>query len=148
MPPRETNVVSENIPQGHTINIGDLGQHKAIEQVAENDITKDAIELEAFMNEPVTIIVHQAVEEGQLSVQTPNVNGINQPIIRGQEVTVRRKYVEALARCRTTKYTQNIDQRDLSNIQMVEQTVVSYPFSIIKDTAKGAAWIKKILAER
>jgi hypothetical protein len=146
--PKEINVGNDSIPQGHTIPLGEIGKHAAFEQVAENDLTKDALEHEAFMNEPVTIIVHQAVEEGQLPIQTPSVNGVNQPIIRGQEITVKRKYVEALARCRTTKYVQNIDQRDLSNIQMVEQTVVSYPFSIIKDTAKGAAWIKKILAER
>lgn len=146
---KETVIASETIAQGHSVHIADIGKQPAVEPVAENDYTKDALALEAFMNEPVTILVHPASEEGQLEVLTPSVNGVNQPIIRGQEITVKRKFVEALARCRTTKYDQIIDPIDRSNIQMRERTVVSYPFSIMADkNPKGAAWIKGILAER
>ena len=147
--PKETLVASETLAEGKTTHIADLKSQSVFEPVAENDYTEDALELEAFMNEPVKILVHPAVEEGQLEVQVPNVNGINQPIIRGQEITVKRKFVEALARCRTTKYDQVIDPIDRSNIQMRERTVVSYPFSILEDrNPKGAPWIKGILAER
>lgn len=146
---KETMVSAETIAQGHSVHIADIGKGATIEQVAENDGTKDAFELEAFMHEMVTILVHPASEEGQLEVQTPNVGGVNQPIIRGQEITVKRKFVEALARTRTTKYVQVIDPIDRSNIQMQERTVVSYPFSILNDrNPKGADWIKGILAER
>lgn len=146
---KETVVSSETIAPGRTGSIPEIGNQGGVEQVAENDYTKDAIELEAFMNEPVKIMVHPSAVEGELDVQTPAVNGINQPIIRGQEITVKRKFVEALARCRTTKPVQVIDPIDRSNIQMREQTVVTYPFSILEDrNPKGAAWIKGILAER
>ncbi len=142
---QETYVGSETIAPGKTIPLGEIGQHKAIEQVSDSL----DIELEAFMNEPVKIMVHPSVVDGDLEVQTPTVNGVNQPIIRGMEAWVKRKYVEALARCRTTRYDQSIDPLDRSNIKMVEKTVVTYPFSILEDkNPKGAAWIRGILAER
>ena len=91
---------------GEAISQQDLGEHKAIEPVTGEQAAKTAIEKEVFMNEPVRIIVMETGEEGSLQVITPCVNGVNQPIVRGQETVVKRKFVEALARCRTSKYQQ------------------------------------------
>jgi hypothetical protein len=116
-------------------------------QVVEPAINMTAVEQEKFMNEIVEIFVHPTREGGSLDVITPNVNGINQPIIRGVDTEVRRKYVEALARCHSIKYEQRIQNPSQpENIQMVEKKVPDYPFDVIRDTQKGKEWLKRIYA--
>jgi hypothetical protein len=75
---------------------------------------------------------------------------LNQPIIRGRQQKVKRKYVEALARCRVTKYEQQVmDPMRPENIQMVERTALSYPFAVIEDPhPNGRAWLESILDQR
>ncbi|MCK4789179.1 MAG: hypothetical protein KAV87_35885, partial [Desulfobacteraceae bacterium] len=99
-----------------------------VEKVAETDF-EEAASLEAFMNERVTIEVHPSAEDGSIEVVVPSVNGVNQPIIRGNAQSVKRKFVEALARSRLTKYIQKVmDPSRPENIQMEERTVLTYPF--------------------
>ena len=64
-------------------------------------------------------------------------------------MNVKRKYVEALARGRTTKYEQKtMDPSRPENIQMAEKTALTYPFSVLHDpNPKGRAWLKAILAQ-
>ena len=134
---------------GEAISQQSLGEHKAIGPVTDEQAAKTAIEKEAFMNEPVRIIVAETGEEGSLQVITPCVNGVNQPIVRGQETVVKRKFVEALARCRTTKYQQRHNPIERDKIENVPITVQTYPFSVLEDrNPKGRAWLQGIVAER
>lgn len=134
---------------GEAISQQSLGEHKAVEPVTDEQAAKTAIEKEAFMNEPVRIIVAETGEEGSLQVITPCVNGVNQPIVRGQETVVKRKFVEALARCRTTKYQQRHHPIERDKIENVPITVQTYPFSVLEDrNPKGRAWLQGIVAER
>ena len=145
MAKKEVHVVDENGPKDKEINLGEIGEKEPIEKVTETDFVK-AADLEAFMNEPVTIMVHESYEEGSLDVIVPNVNGMNQPILRGREQVVKRKYVEALARARTTIIRQagaDFNSPD-EPIKTHEKTVLTYPFTVIKDTPRGFAWIKAI----
>ena len=134
---------------GEAISQQDLGEHKAIEPVTGEQAAKTAIEKEVFMNEPVRIIVMETGEEGSLQVITPCVNGVNQPIVRGQETVVKRKFFEALARCRTTKYQQRHNPIERDKIENVPITVQTYPFSVLEDrNPKGRAWLQGIVAEK
>lgn len=127
----------------------DLGNYRAVEPVTDERAAKDAIEFEAFMNEPVKIVVMETGEEGSLQVITPCVNRVNQPIVRGQEIVVKRKFVEALARCRTTKYQQRHNPIERDKIENVPITVQTYPFSVLEDrNPKGRAWLQGIVAEK
>ena len=143
-----TEATSEKITQAPSMHLGEIGNPGSIERVSEKDFVVQA-ELEKFMNEVLTILVHQGHEEGAYDVITPNVNGINMPIIRGREAKVKRKYVEALARSRITKYTQQQDQRNLENIAMLDNTVLTYPFAVLHDPhPHGAAWLDAIINQR
>ena len=134
---------------GEAISQQDLGEHKAIEPVTGEQAAKTAIEKEVFMNEPVRIIVMETGEEGSLQIITPCVNGVNQPIVRGRETVVKRKFVEALARCRTTKYQQKHNPIERDKIENVPITVQTYPFSVLEDrNPKGRAWLQGIVAEK
>ena len=133
-----------NLEQEKTIPMGEIGNTQ-IEPAGERVDLKG----EAFANDLLEIEVHASGDEGALDIITPSVNGVNQPIVRGTKQMVKRKYVEALARSRTTKYTQQQrDHRDPSSQEMVAKTVLSYPFVVLKDPAgdRGKAWLQGILA--
>lgn len=105
---------------------------------------------EKFLNEQVQIRIHEDATEGALDIITPNVNGVNQPIVRGHAVWVKRKYVEALARSISTGYKQvTPDPRNPDDIRMVPKTVPSYPFEVLQDkNPKGRAWLEAILHQQ
>ena len=110
----------------------------------------EAAEMEAFMNEKVNIIIHDSQSEDDLKVVVLSVNGINHPVMRGEETPVKRFFVESLARAKTTHNKQlprtpeNADRNDL-----IPRVSLSYPFSIIEDrNPKGGQWLRAILGER
>lgn len=146
---KHTEIVNEKLGEGKVLDQSEIGDPGPIEKVAETDLVKTA-KLEAFMNDVLTIIVHQSSEEGALDFAPPQVNGLNQPILRGAECKVKRKYVEALARCRTTKYEQRVqDINRPENISMIDRTTLSYPFAVLSDPAGivGRQWLEGIVAQ-
>lgn len=150
MPPRtkkETDVVTENIAQGKPVPVNKAGDPGAIEKISEFDAGQ--IELEAFMNEKVMILVHPTEDPNKNLVVVPNVGGVNQPIVRGEKVLIRRKYVEALARARNTRYVQNVpDPTRPDKKQMVPISAVADPFTVLEDkNPNGAAWLDSILKQ-
>ena len=135
----------KNTVQGMEI----IDDEPVIETVAEShDFSKLASD-EAFMNELVTVMVHATTDENQPNHVVVNCNGMNQPLIRGVPTTVKRKYVEILARMKETKYTQvtrNASAPD--QIDMVARHGLSYPFDLVEDkNPRGRAWLQNVLAE-
>lgn len=115
---------------------------------ASNDFKKLAAD-EKFMNELVTITVHSTTDENQAPHVIVNVNGTNQPIIRGIPTKVKRKYVEVLARMKETKYTQHTPNPAAPDVtEMRARTGLAYPFELVEDkNPKGRAWLQNVLAE-
>ena len=104
---------------------------------------------EVFMNEPVTIMVHSTTDENQPPQVIVNCNGMNQPIIRGYPTTIKRKYVEILARMKETKYSQvTRNPAAPDQIDMVARHGLSYPFDLVEDkNPRGRAWLNNVMAE-
>ena len=135
----------KNTVQGMEI----LDDAPVIETVAESrDFSKLASD-EAFMNELVTVMVHSTTDENQPNHVVVNCNGMNQPLIRGVPTTVKRKYVEILARMKETKYTQVTRNPSAPDqIDMVARHGLSYPFDLVEDkNPRGRAWLQNVLAE-
>jgi hypothetical protein len=135
----------KNTVQGMEI----IDDEPVIETVAESrDFSKIAAD-EAFMNEMVTVMVHSTTDENQPNHVVVNCNGMNQPLIRGVPTTVKRKYVEILARMKETKYTQvTRNPAAPDQIDMVARHGLSYPFDLIEDNnPRGRAWLQNVLAE-
>ena len=65
---------------------------------------RDVVNSEAFMNEMVVVVVHPTTDENQPGNFLLNVNGVNQPVMRGIPTLMKRKYLEVLARMKETKY--------------------------------------------
>ena len=104
---------------------------------------------EAFMHEPVTILIHESADENQANHVVLNVNGLNQPVLRGRPSTIKRKFLEVLARMKETRYTQNTpDPRMPDQWVMKERSGLAYPFDLVEDAnPKGREWLRHILAE-
>lgn len=103
----------------------------------------------AFMNEIVTVVVHESPDDNVEPIPGVSVNGRNQFFYRGVEAKVKRKFVAALARAKHTNYSQQvrIDQANGNVIQrMNPRTGLKYPFSVTHDpNPMGAAWLKSVL---
>lgn len=140
---------AEEVASGRNMTLGEIGDGKGIEVQSERDIVKmkAAAELEEFMNQILTIEVMKDGMQGAYTVITPNVNGLNQPIIRGRVQEVKRKYIEVLARSRITNYEQEVpDGSKPDVIQMNDITSITYPFRILKDPhPRGGEWLQSIL---
>jgi hypothetical protein len=154
--PRKTvDAAAEQVGQDNPLEFstsGDLDVSRpAIETVEGPQAMNHAAEM-AFMEEPVTIIVHESSDPND---PDPNpllqVNGRTQYIIRCKEQVVRRKYVEVLARAKKTAYTQSMRHDAVTgNVyqSMNPRTALRYPFSVIEDRSpKGRDWLRKVLAE-
>ena len=79
---------------GEAISQQDLGEHKAIEPVTGEQAAKTAIE-KGSVHERAGADHRHGDRRRRLAPRSlpPCVNGVNQPIVRGQETVVKRKFV-------------------------------------------------------
>lgn len=128
--------------------IGEIRTTAGID-VVDKPMPKDALDLEAFMNEPVTIIVNPATDPDEPRLVQVGVNGVNQFLARGEPITVKRKYVEVLARAKRTNFTQTLDERlgeGMNHLKAMH--LLRFPFSVIEDrNSNGGPWLRGVLAE-
>ena len=102
----------------------------------------------AFMNETVTVRVHPSTDRNANPLPDVYVNGRVQRFPRGEEIQVRRCYVEVLARARLTTFdNQKVKGPDGEDKYVYPaHTAEVYPFTVIGDSPKGDAWLKSIMS--
>jgi hypothetical protein len=117
----------------------------------------------AFMEEPVTINIHPSQEENAPLSIPIWVNGRGAEILHegkwipatyipvDREITIKRKYLESLARAKPTNIKTNVIEmpgQDPVN-KIGRHTFMKYPFTLIDDkNPRGRAWLNKVLSER
>lgn len=104
----------------------------------------------AFMEELVTVLVHESQQENDIPLVDVYVNGVAQFFPRGEPVTCKRKYVEGLARAKPVAISTEVRERNSENPTNVvhRRQSLRYPFSVIEDkNPNGSAWLRKVLAE-
>lgn len=154
-------------PQGLEIHDENIGQGKPRELRSEGpsefaldkpDIVQVArpidgpkMELEAFMHEKVEVIVHESEDPNAEPHPCIQNGGATQYFIRGKKMWVRRKFIEVLARARSTRYTQleTMDEFGGKKYSMVPHASLRYPFEVTNDPAgeKGRLWLQAIRDE-
>ena len=102
----------------------------------------------AFNEEMVDVIVHETTEPNAPQLVEVWVNGTPQRFIRGRVQSVRRKYVEVLARARQTGIKTTVDMSNGNPVNRIERhTGLRYPFSVQNDpNPKGRDWLRQTLA--
>jgi hypothetical protein len=126
----------------------ELKEDQTIETAAAHDFQK-MVQQEAFMNEMVTVEVADTTDENQPPSLVLSVNGVTQPVFRGRPTQMRRMFVEILARCKETKYTQHVvNPNEPDRIEMRSRTALAYPFTVVEDkNPAGRAWLNAVLSE-
>lgn len=105
----------------------------------------------AFNEEELVVMVHDSDNEKEMPLPIVQNGGISQAFIRGQEQVVKRKFVEILARCKVTSYTQTKETDSVGNETMINHphTKLLYSFSVIQDpNPRGRDWLQKLLQEK
>lgn len=144
-------IVQEEMNQGRTVNLGEENNME-IEQLTTSDMYPEAIELAAFMEDVLTVRVFETTSDNDYEIFPISVNDVHQPVVRGADQKIKRKFVEVMARCRDTEYRQKKPGNPAVDVDILHQlkptTKPMYPFIVIDDPSpNGNAWINKILAE-
>lgn len=118
-------------------------------EVVEKPVSKDKLDMLAFMEEPVRILVHDTTDPTAEPLPQVINDRSSQFFIRGQEQTVKRKFIEVLARAKKTTYSQEkfTDANGNESYRNIPHTALRFPFQVIEDTERGKAWLKAILSE-
>lgn len=128
--------------------IGEIGGRAGFD-VVDKPLPKEAFAMEAFMHEPVTILINPSNDPDDPKLVQVGVNGVNQFMPRGTPITVKRKYVEVLARAKRTDFHQTLDERmgeAMNHLHAMHS--LRFPFSVISDpNPNGAPWLIGVLAE-
>lgn len=139
---------SFDIPLTGSINPEDFKDNFEIVDGPQYD---DQAKLLKFMEEPVKVMINDngmpnAAQTIQLSVQ-----GVNQFLIRGVPICIKRKFVEILARAKT-EILQTPEYLDASGnraTRLTKSHVLLHPFSILEDrNPNGSKWLENILKEQ
>lgn len=113
-------------------------------------VSKEKLADLAFMEEELTIQVHDSTNPTDEPIPYVINGGRRQAFIRGREQKVKRKFVEILARMKKTTYTQEKykDAQGIDGIRNVPHTALVYPFAVVHDpNPRGRDWLKGVLAE-
>ena len=125
-------------------------------------VSKKDMDMIAFMEEGITIRLSKPPEKNAPTSVPVWVNGRGaevlirdrwQPITYlpiGPTITVKRKYVEVLARAKPESVDTQVEERDNEDPKnhTLRSVHVKYPFTVLNDPSpKGADWLSKILME-
>jgi hypothetical protein len=120
-----------------------------VEAVDGPDAMKQIEEL-AFMEELVDVTVLDTEDKYASKVVTIGVNGRNQNFVRGQSVTVKRKYLEGLARAKpvSLRNEEFLNNDGDKQFRYPTSTGLRYGFTLDRDdNPRGREWLKKVLKE-
>lgn len=114
-------------------------------------LNRDYVEALKFNEDVLDIILEPSSEENAPTVIDVTVNGETKYIPVGQQVSLKRKFVEVLMRSKPIAVsTQHEDiGAKVVNNRIIRNARAKYPMSIINDPAqgKGVEWMRRIRAE-
>lgn len=114
---------------------------------------KEKLEIEKFMRDELTVIIHEStnpLDHPRPEIQ--NVGGAMNPFvfIRGREMKVKRYIVEVLARMKKTRFENKkiTDDQGIDHYTYPQHSGLVYPFSVLHDPdPRGRDWLRAILQE-
>ena len=129
--------------------LGDSRPPEEIVMAEPGVLSNDYADAIAFGEEFVTIRIERSSEPNAPQMLDFYVNGIAHWVPVGVPHTLRRKYVEVIARSQpysvTADYTENSGQDPVNRIS--RNATARYPFSVVKDTPRGHEWLAQVMRE-
>ena len=153
--PRSREVEAE----GYMQPLSDLDPAEPSEIEVVPQIRTPEVELEAFMNEVLTVYCDDSPDLNATPKVEVAVNGRRIFIPRGietnvghdeygRQVPVKRMYIERLARARRTSYRQDMKVTDETMNKLFRHSALEYPFRVVDDSEKGREWLKRIMMQQ
>jgi hypothetical protein len=103
-----------------------------------------------FMEDAITVHIHSTTNKEDEQIFEFFNNGRREVFRRNEQKTVKRYFVDMLARAKTTTYTQDTitDAQGVKQIKNIPSTGLRYPFSVVNDPhPRGREWLTSVLAE-
>lgn len=125
-----------------------LGEPQLVQVADSLDMDPEKAAMLAFMEEPVTIRPTRTTDPKELVFEI-TINGRAELFRVGQDKTVKRYFVDHLARMKVTSYSQQETTNDEGEKQYVNvpHTVLKYDFAVVRDANPlGADWLRATLA--
>lgn len=143
--PKSISAQEQYLGQDQTLQLGERPSHEDIDL----NVNKKIVDMEAFMNERVVVLVNSSGVEGEANVICVGVNGVMQYIKRDMKIAIKRKFVEALSRSKSTTFNQDLDERQGDKMNQVHaQTTLRIPFQVVRDdNPLGHEWLAELLAQ-
>lgn len=119
-------------------------------EAVERPLTNDKAENLRFMEDILTVQVHDSTDPTDEPFPCVWNGGVSQYFIRGKEQQVKRKFVEVLARAKKTTYSQELFKDGAGNdtYRQIPHTAPRWPFSVLHDPhPRGRDWLKAVLSE-
>lgn len=104
----------------------------------------------AFLNEMVDIELLPSANPNDKQIEYIWNGGVAQALFRGKRQSVKRMFVEVLARCKRNMVStqEYIDSTGARATRVVKTPSLLLPFTIHRDpNPNGSAWLQRILAE-
>lgn len=145
----------QDIGQGTTRTLKSTGEAKdalgaAGFEIVDRPVDPEKMAMMAFMDEPVTIRIATTTDKNAEQVFELNINGKVEFFRRGEVKTVKRYFVDRLARLKETAFSQQevLNKEGIKDILHTPNTALKYDFSIVEDRhPRGADWLKHVLSE-
>lgn len=112
---------------------------------------KSKMDALAFAEQELLVMVSDTTNPDDVPIPVIYNGGRSQFFIRGETQTVKRKFVEQLARLKRTTYTQEeaLDGKGNRIVKMIPHTALAFPFSVLSDPdPRGAEWLRNTLKEQ
>lgn len=119
-------------------------------EVVDRPVDPEKMAMMAFMDESVTIRIGTSTDKNAEQVFELNINGKIEFFRRGETKTVKRYYVDRLARLKETAFAQLevLNKEGIKDILHRPSTALKYDFAVVEDRhPRGADWLKHVLAE-
>jgi len=119
-------------------------------EIVDKPLEKTMADSLAFMEERVTVMVHEDTNPNAENPVQVSCNGVNQFFMRGQSQEFKRKFVEILARAKRTSIStpETTDSSGARTNAIRQSTSLRYPFQVIFDAnPRGSAWLKGVMQE-
>lgn len=146
-------ISTEDMPTGQTVRTGNPDAATAQERIGEPQLVQvaDSLDMDPekeammrFMEEPVTIRPTRTTDPKELVFEL-TINGRPELFRVGQEKTVKRYYVDHMARMKVTSYTQQetVNAEGEKTFINIPHTVLKYDFEMVRDANPlGESWLR------
>ena len=128
-----------------------LSNDSVIERVEECELDSERTLMLAFMDEPVTIRIGTTTDENAEQIFEITINGKTELFRRGETKTVKRYFVDRLARLKETRFSHREVLNGVGDREVVysPMSALKYDFAVTRDDNKlGPSWLAHTLREQ